>query len=158
MTKILYRNFRLIRFPFRLRLLGKIIGGNAFTSGTGCRIDVFNGAELELGRNIQINDNCHIACAKKIIIGDDVLIASRVFITDHDHDFTFDDGKPLNWPLTSSVTEIKKNCWIGEGVVILKGVTIGEGCIIGANAVVTKSFPKKSIIGGVPAKLIKYKD
>jgi acetyltransferase-like isoleucine patch superfamily enzyme len=51
--------------------------------------------------------------------------------------------------------KIGKNCWIGSKVSILDGVQLGNGCIVAAGAVVTKSFPDNSIIGGVPAKLLK---
>lgn len=156
-TKLFYRNFRLIRFPFRLRLFGKITGGNGFTSGVGCRVDIFDGAELNLGNNIQINDYCHIACSEKIRIGNNVLIASKVYISDHDHDLKADGDIPKDWPLISIPVNIGDNCWIGEGVVILKGVELGKNCVVGANAVITKSFPNNSILVGIPAKPISLK-
>ena len=53
--------------------------------------------------------------------------------------------------------KIGKNCWIGSKVTILDSVEIGSGCILAAGSVITKSFPDNSIIGGVPAKLIKMR-
>ena len=57
--------------------------------------------------------------------------------------------------VTHKGIKIGNNCWIGSGAVFLDGVEIGDGCVVAANAVVTKKFASNSIIGGVPAKLIK---
>ena len=157
-TRMIFPKARLIRFPFRLRVMGSIDGCEDFTSGVSCRIDVFNGAILKIGKNVQINDFCHIACAKDIEIGEDVLIASRVFITDHDHLISDVPAPPSSTGLSVSAVRIGNRSWLGEGVCILKGVALGEDCVVAANAVVTKSFPKGSIIGGVPAKMIKSRD
>lgn len=153
-TKIFYRRFRLVRFPFRFRKMGHLRGGVGLNTGFNCRIDVFKEGTLSLADNIQLNDHVHIACADMISIGKNVLIASRVYISDHDHDLYSGLDNPQEWPLKTSPVEIGDNCWIGEGVCILKGVSIGSGSVIGANAVVTKSFPDNCIIGGVPAKMI----
>ncbi|MCS6124076.1 DapH/DapD/GlmU-related protein [Shewanella baltica] len=156
-TKCFYKQSRLIRLPFRTRQFSKIKGMVGFTTGVDCRIDVFTNAKLEIGDDVQINDNVHIACAEYIKIGKNTLIASKVYLTDHDHDFTSDKLKPIDWPLKSEPLIIGDNCWIGENVCILKGVSIGDGCIVGANAVVTKSFPNGVIIAGNPAKIIRFR-
>ena len=109
---------------------------------------------MEIGSNVQLNDHCQIACAGHLKIGNDVLIASKVFITDHDHDFKC-SGVPVDWELRPGSVTIGDECWIGNGVHILKGVTIGIGSIVGAGSVVTKSFEAGSIIAGNPAKLIR---
>jgi lipopolysaccharide O-acetyltransferase len=146
---------RLIRLPFIFRKQGKVIGGKNFTTGFFNRVDVFQNAVLQLGENIQINDHCHIACAESIEIGDDTLIASRVFITDHDHVVNNLGEKPNNCMLNTSKVKIGKRVWLGEGVSILKGVHIGDDVTIGTNSVVTKDIPAGSIAVGVPAKVIK---
>lgn len=108
---------------------------------------------------VSIMNDCHIGAINEIIIEDDVLIGSKVFISDHSHGkSTFEDLQiaPDERKLYSKgKVVIKKNVWIGEGVAILPNVTIGENCIVGANSVVTKSFPANCIIAGNPAKIIK---
>ncbi|SQH77487.1 putative lipopolysaccharide biosynthesis O-acetyl transferase wbbJ [Shewanella benthica] len=157
-TKIFYNSAKLIRLPFRFRCLGEFSFGSCLTIGVHNRFDVFEFAKLNIGDNVQINDYCHLACADNVSIGNDTLIASRVFITDHDHDFNSGLTKPADWPLLSLPVTIGQRCWIGEGVCILKGVSLGNDCIVGANSVVTKNFPSGSIIGGVPAKLIRNRE
>ncbi|RZL62547.1 MAG: acyltransferase, partial [Pedobacter sp.] len=112
-----------------------------------------------IGNDVSINFDCHIACVNKISIGNNVLMASKVFITDHFHGNASKASIAL--PPSKRVVEskgpviIEDNVWVGEGVAIMPNVTIGQNSIIGANAVVTKSFPANSVIAGNPAKLIK---
>jgi len=165
-TFFLFKNARLIRFPFRLRGRPYIKLEKGFTTGFNCRIDAFpqDSSErilIEIGTNVQINDNVHIAANKKIVIGNNVLIASKVFITDHDHgnySGTNQDSpltKPIDRKLNSKPVYIEDNVWLGEYVSVLAGVTIGKGSIIGAMSVITKDVPEYSIAVGAPARVIK---
>lgn len=154
-TKLTWPQARLIRLPFRGIHRGRVAGMQGFTAGVGARIDVFEEGNLNIGEGVQINDYVHIACALTIVIGENCLIASRVFISDHDHNFR--DGQdlpPKDWTLATEKVVIGSGCWVGEGAAILKGVELGDGCVVGANSVVTKSFPKNCILAGVPAKII----
>jgi lipopolysaccharide O-acetyltransferase len=106
----------------------------------------------------------HIGALNRISIGNNVLIASRVFITDHNHGSY--NGAHQSSPYTppairdiiSNEVKIEDNVWIGEGVCILPGVVIGKGSVIASNSFVTKSIPANSIAAGVPAKVIKKFD
>ena len=163
----IFKNVRLIRFPFRVRGKQYIKIGKGFTTGFNCRIDALNINNLkekyliEIGENVEINDDVHIGATEKIIIGDNVLIASKVYISDHNHGSYKgeEQDSPMSMPkkrkIYSSPIKIERNVWIGEFVSILQGVTIGEGAIIGTMSVVTKDIPPYTIAVGSPAKPIK---
>lgn len=161
MTKVLFPHARLIRRPFYLRGAEHFSYGTGLTLGYDCRFDLAgNGKTLRIGNNCKMNDRVHIVAHKRVSIGDDVLIASNIFISDTSHgDYYSSNCSPSsipdNRPLVSNPVKIGNRVWIGEGAVILPGVSLGDGCIIGANSVVTKSFEAGSIIAGVPAKAIK---
>jgi acetyltransferase-like isoleucine patch superfamily enzyme len=116
---------------------------------------------LRLGKNVQMNDYVHITAGENVTIGNNVLIASKVYISDtthgeysaNEHSLPFD--APVARSLSFKPVVIEDNVWLGEGVCVLPGVTIGFGTIVGANAVVTKSIPAMSIAVGAPAKVIK---
>jgi acetyltransferase-like isoleucine patch superfamily enzyme len=115
--------------------------------------------EIKIGNNVSIQKDCHIGAIHKIIIGNNVLLASKVYISDHSHGEINADAiklPPAKRRLYSKgPVIIEDNVWLGEGVVVLPGVTIGENSIIGANAVVTKSIPRNCVAGGNPAKIIR---
>ncbi len=168
-TKILFRKARIIRFPIRIRGRRFISVDDGFTTGFNCRIDAFNKDRsnrilIKIGKNVQINDNVHIGAIEQIDIHDNVLIASKVFITDHNHGTYSGDRQdsplspPSSRPLFSKPVIIKENVWIGEFVSVLPGVTIGEGAIIGTSSVVNKDIPPYTIAVGVPARVIKKFD
>lgn len=168
-TKIFFSKARLIRLPFDIRNRRFIKIGANFTTGFGCRLEAFptdhnNHDSLVIGKNVELNDYVHIAAGEKVVIGDDVLIASRVFISDLNHgNYTgIDQDNPLVKPndrkLSTKPVIINDNVWIGESVCILAGVTIGKGSVIGAMSVVTKNIPEFSIAVGSPAKVVKMYD
>lgn len=113
--------------------------------------------EINIGPRFFANRFLRMYCACRIEIGADCLIGSDVLITDNDHGINLNlTGVPYReQPLTSSPVTIGKNVWIGEKVCILKGVKIGDNCVIGAGSVVTKSIPANCVAVGNPAKVIK---
>ncbi|MGL6364351.1 DapH/DapD/GlmU-related protein [Aeromonas veronii] len=169
-TRLFYRRAQLVRLPVSIRGKNDICFGNGLVTGKYCRIDAFSFDKKQdekiivFGDNCQINDSVHIAAIKSINIGDNVLIASRVFITDHQHGKYTGDGQSnphepaAKRSLSSNPVIIENNVWIGEGAIIMPGVKIGCNSIIGANSVVTKDIPDNSIAVGAPAKVIKRYD
>ena len=164
-TKLTIPSARLLRQPIDIRGKSGIAFGKQLTTGYHCRFEAHNKDEnisLHFGNNIQINDFVHIAALKEVRIGHNVLVASKVFITDLDHGPYIgneDDADPCSIvkdrQLSSKSVVIEDNVWLGEHVSVLPGATIGENSIIGANSVVTKSIPPNSIAVGSPAKVIK---
>ena len=114
---------------------------------------------ISIGKNVGINFDCHIGAINRIVIGDNVLLASKVFITDHSHGdttmSTLKNSPSRRTLISKGPVIIGNNVWVGEGVAIMPNVTIGENCIIGANAVVTKDIPANCVAAGIPAKVIK---
>ena len=114
---------------------------------------------IEIGQNCNIGEHCHISAINKIVIGNNVLTGRYVYISDNSHgDMSYSQAEipPIERPLYSKgPVVIGDNVWIGERACILAGVTIGCGAVIAANAVVTHDVPANSIVGGVPAKIIK---
>ena len=115
-------------------------------------------ARLEIGDDTSIHLFFHAGAAREVRIGRRVLIAGHVYLSDHDHDPPTPGHPPASGRLRVEPVVIEDECWLGEGCRILKGVHLGRGCTVGANAVVTKSFPPYSIVAGVPARLIRRAD
>lgn len=117
--------------------------------------------------SITIGDDCHIGqyghitAIGSVIIEDGVMTGRRILITDNSHGGINDSIKgvmPGKRPLVSKGdVRICKNAWLGNNVVVLSGVTIGEGAIIGANAVVTKDVAPYTVVAGIPAKQLNNK-
>lgn len=165
-TKLFYKHARLIRRPFYIRGKKSFKWGRGLTTGHSCRFDLPGSKNntLIVGDNCQFGDMTHIVAHQSVTIGNNVLIASKVFISDVSHGSYSGSSQdnplipPVERKLVTKPVHIGNNVWIGENAVILPGVSIGDGCIVGANSTVTKSFEGNCIIAGSPAKLIKIWD
>lgn len=168
LTKIFYRGARLIRRPFYCRGKSFLQYAEGLTTGYNCRFDLVSdkakniNKKLIIGFNCKMGDNVHIVATEKVIIGDNCLMASKVFISDTSHgeykSNSIDSSpevSPDERPLKTKPVHIGNNVWIGENVCVLLGVSIGHGCIIGANSVVNHDIPNNCIVVGTPAKVIK---
>lgn len=165
-TKLFYPGCRIIRFPFDIRNKKNIDLGKGLTIGVGCRFEAYplkrDVTTLHFGKNVQVNDYVHITAMKHVYIGNNVLLASKIYISDCSHgSYAGDENDsspqitPIERELHAKSVIIEDNVWIGEFVSILPGVTIGKGTIVGANSVVTKNLPPNVIAVGIPAIPIK---
>lgn len=117
------------------------------------RLAVGRGAILEIGDNCRLNGPT-ISVSHRVIIGNDCRIAPHVIIMDSDfHDVTdrLSDGK-------GGSVIIKDGAWVATRAMVLKGVTIGKHAVVASGAVVTKDVPDYAVVGGVPAKILRYLD
>ena len=104
----------------------------------------------EVWRSFAASGGCYIQGGNGIFIDDYTIFGPGVKIISANHDMTGID----KWSPTNPI-QIGKHCWIGANAIILAGVVLGDQCIVGAGAVVTKSYPSGSVLGGVPARLLK---
>ncbi|WP_282049061.1 acyltransferase [Maribacter aquivivus] len=131
-----------------------------------CGIDVViknrcyfgNGSKLKVGNYSQLGQNSRLG--GPIEIGDYVMMGPDVVIMGVTHDVSNPKKNMIDEtnPSIEDPVHIGDNVWLGTRVVILPGVTLGNNCIVGAGAVVTKSFSDNSVIGGVPAKIISFRE
>ena len=161
-SKIFFPKARIVRRPHYIRNEGKLDIGKGFSSGPGLIIDIFGkNAQVEIGKNVMAYHNLHIGAIDSVIIGDGVLIASGVYISDHSHGNYSGENQsspivtPVSRELHAKPVNIGNDVWIGEKVSILPGVTIGDGAIIGAGSVVIRDIEDAGTYVGNPAKRIK---
>lgn len=168
-TKLICKKARIFRFP--LALFGKnyIDFGERLTLGRNCRLEAYSldgtqDKRLIFGNDVQLNDNVHIDAMKRVEVGNNVLMASHIFISDNSHG-GYKEGNacnpnvpPMEREYSICPVKIEDNVWIGEGAFITMGVTIGKGCIIGAHSFVNKNIPPYCIAVGNPARVIKRFD
>jgi len=139
-------------------LKGVVLGDNVVI-GRRAWLDISKytqGGQIFIGDGTQIGRNVVISACKRITIGKNCLISYNVSLMDHDHNVLNPDIPPLEGGITEGKEiVIEDECFIGAHSFILKGVRLGKHCVVGANSVVTKSFPAYSVIAGNPARLIR---
>jgi acetyltransferase-like isoleucine patch superfamily enzyme len=116
------------------------------------------GIGITIGDRTGIGARAFLAGQGGITIGSDVITGPNIQIFSENHNFSDLEQTIKTQGVTKQVTVIGSNCWLGGGVTILAGVTIGDGCIIAAGSVVTKSVPQNSVVAGVPAKVVKSRE
>lgn len=110
------------------------------------------GKNITIGKNVFINSGCRFQDQGGIIIGDGALIGHNAVLATLNHGFAPEKRDDLH----PAPIVMGKNVWIGANATILPGVTIGDGAIIAAGAVVTRDVPEDTVVGGVPATVIKH--
>lgn len=118
-------------------------------------VELQSSGKLVLGSGTTINRYSRIVAYDHIEMGDNVMLAEFVTIVDHDHKYLLNDDDLVFSGYEAKPIKIGSNVWIGEKSSILKGCTVGDNVIIAAHSLVTKDVPSNSIVGGVPAKVLK---
>ncbi len=139
-----------------------ILFGNNVSIGAFSRIIVSTslnnpGDRIIIGDNVGIGEFAYLGGGGGLEIGDECIVGQ--YFSCHPENHNCDDLtiSIRHQGVTRKGIRIGSNCWIGSKVTVLDGVQIGSGCVIAAGSVVTKSFPENSIIGGVPAKILKHR-
>lgn len=162
-----FRNIRLGKFVqigegAFLGALGKepLTIGNNVNIGAYSRLEISRtfhdvGAYIRIGNNVGLGEFAHLGGAGGLEIGNDCIIGA--YLSCHPENHLFDNPTiPIRLQgVSRKGIKVGNNCWIGAKVTILDGVEIGDNCVLAAGAVITKSMPGNSIIGGVPARVLK---
>jgi acetyltransferase-like isoleucine patch superfamily enzyme len=141
----------------RVRRCSQITIGdyNAFTQGCWLWPEDtdFCGIRIRIGNWNYFNRNVMIDACGSVEIGDWNMFGPDVYITDSNHQFDCDFG-PAELPMDRGTVVIGNRCWIGAKAIILKGVRLGDGCVVAAGAVVTRSVEPGTVVAGVPARAL----
>lgn len=155
MLRYLKRLIRIVSGP------PKVVFGSKGENTTICDDCIFGNAQnIHIGNNVYIGERTAIYAQGGCTIKDGAIIADRVDIRTANHHYDGDDlgAIPFDEIVYQQPVVIGENCWIASHVIILPGVTVGEGAVVAAGAVVTKDVPPLAVVGGNPAKVIKYRD
>lgn len=137
--------------------------GTGTTILTGSRIQLYpiegKMPKIVFGENCYIGYHNTFLAAADIVIGNEVLMASNILVSSENHSTDPESVTPyMNQPLKASSVHIGDGTWLGEGVMVMAGVTIGKKCVIGGGSVVTRDIPDYCIAVGSPARVVKIYD
>ncbi len=172
LINVLYwKRIKRVGYGFKIRGASRINIGSNVCFGRLCWVESvysYSGIRytpcIVIKSDVAFSDLVHVSCVSYIEIGCGTLVGSKVYIGDHNHGF-LNNFKPqeLISPRFQKLQDIEpviigSCCWIGDGAVILGGASIANNSVVAANSVVTKKFDRPCILGGVPAKVIKFLD
>ena len=170
-----------------LNVRGTFVAGPGASLGPFCTVVVADDSKVTLGDGVWINDNCLLEtlpgqsiyignrttlqsrCQIRgdVEIGDDVLLAQNVFVSSGSHQYDYAPELRIRMQdrkyvedhgfVFSDRISIGTDSWLGINTVIMAGVTVGDGCVVGANAVVVETTDPYTIVGGVPARFLKHR-
>jgi acetyltransferase-like isoleucine patch superfamily enzyme len=124
--------------------------------GHGCKVRAHEGV-ISVGAKSVLGQECTISCYQQISIGRECIVADRTMMIDFDHGIVEVERPIREQGIYKRDVRIGHNVWIGYAACVLRGVTVGDNCVIGTNSVVTKDVPANAVVGGVPARLIRMR-
>jgi len=146
--------FKIIRFLLNKHRFKTC--GNNITIASGVKI--FKAGNLEIGSNVRLGEGTTINASGGVKIGNNVSFAREVLIWTSSHNYYSPETLPFDKQFDLRPVEIKDNVWLGARCTIIPGVTIEEGAVVAMGSVVTQNVPKGAVVGGNPAKILKYRD
>lgn len=162
--KIHYGKFLKLGNDVSISALGKegVFFGNNVGIGDFSRVIVSTslndiGSYIKIGNSVGIGEFAYLGGAGGLEIGDDCIVGQYLSCHPENHNYQNKEDLIRRQGVSRKGIKIGANCWIGSKVTFLDGVEVGSGSVIAAGSVVTKSFPDNSVIGGIPAKLIKIR-
>jgi acetyltransferase-like isoleucine patch superfamily enzyme len=132
-----------------------VIGGFVWI-GEGCAFRAHEGL-LRIGRKTTFGGKNTINCYNHVEVGEEGLWADHIYVVDFDHWYIDPHMTIRSQGIRKEHVIIERNVWIAEKATILRGVTVGEGTVVGAMSLVTRDVPPYAVVGGVPAKVLKYR-
>jgi acetyltransferase-like isoleucine patch superfamily enzyme len=124
--------------------------------GHGTKIRAHEG-EVTIGAKSVLGQECTISAFQSVTIGRECIVADRVMMIDFDHGVV-EVERPIRLQgIYKRNVRVGNNCWIGYGVCILRGVTIGDNSVVGTSAVVTANLPADSVSAGIPARVLRMR-
>ena len=141
----------------RKMVLGKLIHDLDESTSVSHNVKILCPQKIRLGKHVSIANNVILDCRGSLKVGDDSIIGFETVILTSTHRHEEKDVPIRKQGMFSKPISIGKDVWIGARTIIMPGITIHDGAIIGANSVVTRDVPSKAIVGGIPAKIIKYR-
>jgi acetyltransferase-like isoleucine patch superfamily enzyme len=125
--------------------------------GHDTKIRVHEG-EVSIGAKTVMGQECTISAYQHVSIGRECIVADRVMLIDFDHGVTEVDRPIRQQGIYKRDVRVGHNVWIGYGACVLRGVTIGENCVVGTSSVVTRHVPDNAVVAGAPARVIRMRD
>ena len=125
--------------------------------GHDTKIRVHEG-EVRIGAKTVMGQECTISAFQHVAIGRECVVADRVMLIDFDHGVVEVERPVRLQGIYKRAVDVGNNCWIGYGVCILRGVTVGDNAVLGTSAVVTKDVPDNAVVAGIPARVIRMRE
>ena len=145
------------RLELKIEPAGEVRFGRFVWIGDGTKIRCHEGA-VEIGQKTVMGQECTISAYQRVRIGEECVIADRAMFIDFDHGVVEVERPIRSQGIYKRDVEVGNNVWIGYGACILRGVSVGDNSVIGTNSVVTKDVPANSVVGGIPARIIRMRE
>ncbi len=134
----------------------RVVLGRWSWIGHGTKIRAHEG-EVVIGAKSVLGQECTISCYQHVSIGRECIVADRAMLIDFDHGVVETDRPIRAQGIYKRDVRIGHNVWVGYGASFLRGVTVGDNCVVGTYAVVTKDVPANAVVAGVPARVLRMR-